>query len=105
MVKIHIEPYSDIYKQDVANLIVSIQKNEFGIPINLNEQPDLKEIPGLYQVNDGNFWIATVAKIVIGTIGLLHIGDNRGALRKMFVKKGIPGQRIWCWARAVEHSS
>jgi len=44
MNKINIEPYSDIYKQDVADLIVGIQKNEFGIPINLDEQPDLKEI-------------------------------------------------------------
>src|SRR5689334_4227301 len=91
MIEIDIGRYSDIYKQDVANLIVDIQKNEFGIPINLQEQPDLKEIPNFYQINNGNFWIATVDKIVIGTIGLLDIGGGRGALRKMFVKKEYRG--------------
>ena len=89
-----IEPYSDTYKQDVADLIVGIQKNEFGIPINLDEQPDLKEISGIYQVDNGNFWVATVDKIVVGTIGLLSIGSHRGALRKMFVKKEYRGKEF-----------
>jgi hypothetical protein len=62
MIKINIDTYSDIYKQDVAHLIIDIQKNEFDIPINLEEQPDLKEIPNVYQINNGNFWIATVGK-------------------------------------------
>jgi GNAT superfamily N-acetyltransferase len=94
MSEINIEIYTDIYKRDVANLIVGIQKNVFGIPINLDEQPDLKEIPGVYQINNGNFWIATVDKIVIGTIGLLYIGSGRGALRKMFVKKEHRGKEF-----------
>jgi hypothetical protein len=92
MIKINIDTFSDVYKQDVAHLIIDIQKNEFDIPINLEEQPDLKEIPNVYQINNGNFWIATVGKVVIGTIGLLDIGGGRGALRKMFVKREYRGK-------------
>ena len=94
MSKINIDTYSNIYKQEVANLIVDIQKNEFGVPINLEEQPDLKEIPRVYQINNGNFWIASVTNIVIGTIALLDIGNGRGALRKMFVKKEYRGKEF-----------
>jgi GNAT superfamily N-acetyltransferase len=94
MTNINIEIYSDIYKQDVANLIVGIQKDEFGIPINLDKQPDLKEIPGFYQINNGNFWIATVDKVVIGTIALVDIGNCRCALRKMFVHREYRGKEF-----------
>jgi N-acetylglutamate synthase-like GNAT family acetyltransferase len=54
----------------------------------------LNEIPGIYQINNGNFWIATLDKIVIGTIGLLDIGSGRGALRKMFVKREYRGKEF-----------
>ncbi|HEY6502858.1 MAG TPA: GNAT family N-acetyltransferase, partial [Chitinophagaceae bacterium] len=54
--------------------------------------PDLDEIPGFYQVNNGNFWIAKIEDKVIGTIALLDIGNNKGALRKMFVAKDYRGK-------------
>ena len=50
-----IEIYTDINKKDVADLILPIQNVEFGIPITLELQPDLNEIPGFYQINSGNF--------------------------------------------------
>ncbi|MDN3655069.1 GNAT family N-acetyltransferase [Ferruginibacter paludis] len=87
-----IETYTDIYKSLVGSLIVSIQKDEFGIPITLAMQPDLNQIPGYYQVKNGNFWIAKVGEEVAGTIALLDIGNGQAALRKMFVAKPYRGK-------------
>ncbi len=89
-----IEIYTDNYKEIVIDLILSIQNGEFGIPITREQQPDLNEIPAFYQVGNGNFWIAKLAEKVIGTIALLDIGNNKGALRKMFVDKEYRGKEF-----------
>ena len=91
---IEIETYTDIYKKDVADLILHIQTIEFSIPITLGMQPDLHDIPGFYQTNCGNFWIAKIDGSVIGTISLLDIGNRQGALRKMFVDKHYRGKEF-----------
>jgi N-acetylglutamate synthase-like GNAT family acetyltransferase len=87
-----IETYTGLYKNSVGSLIVSIQKDEFGIPVTLEMQPDLNQIPQYYQVNNGNFWIARVGEEVAGTIALLDIGNNQAALRKMFVAAPYRGK-------------
>lgn len=91
---ITIEAYTDIHKNDVADLILSIQTGEFGIPITLALQPDLNTIPEFYQTNNGNFWIAKIDEEIIGTISLLDIGNRQGALRKMFVHKNYRGKEF-----------
>lgn len=92
MQEINIEVYTDIYKNVVADLILVIQNSEFGIPISLENQPDLNAIPEYYQTNNGNFWIAKIDDEIIGTIALLDIGNYKGALRKMFVDKNYRGK-------------
>ena len=94
MSKVYIDIYTDINKKDVANLILQIQTNEFGIPISLEKQPDLNDIPGFYQTNNGNFWIAKIDTKIVGTIALLDIGNRQGALRKMFVDKNYRGKDL-----------
>jgi N-acetylglutamate synthase-like GNAT family acetyltransferase len=94
MNNIIIEPYTDFHKKEVVDLILGIQINEFGIPITLAAQPDLEAIPTFYQTNKGNFWIAKVEDKVIGTISLLDIGNQQGALRKMFVDKKYRGKEL-----------
>jgi len=84
--------YTDLYKQQITDLILSIQQTEFGIPITLEDQPDLNNIPSFYQTNNGNFWIVVIENKVAGTIALLDIGNSRGALRKMFVHKDFRGK-------------
>ena len=84
--------YTDLYKQQATDLILSIQQTEFGIPITLEDQPDLNNIPSFYQTNNGNFWIVVIENKVAGTIALLDIGNSRGALRKMFVHKDFRGK-------------
>jgi N-acetylglutamate synthase-like GNAT family acetyltransferase len=89
---ISIEPYTDNYKRQVIDLIVPIQQEEFNIPITPADQPDLQQIPAFYQMNNGNFWLAIADGNVIGTIALLDIGNQQGALRKMFVHNNYRGK-------------
>ena len=89
-----IETYTDMNKKAVADLILHIQNVEFGISITLELQPDLDQIPGFYQTNNGNFWIAKIDDKIVGTISLLDIGDRKGALRKMFVDKHYRGKEF-----------
>jgi N-acetylglutamate synthase-like GNAT family acetyltransferase len=82
---IQITSFDGRHIDGIADLIVPIQRQEFGIPITYDEQPDLRDIAGYYQRGAGNFWLAMADSRVVGTIALLDIGDGDGALRKMFV--------------------
>jgi N-acetylglutamate synthase-like GNAT family acetyltransferase len=92
MADVRIEIYSELYQREVGELIVSIQHDEFGVPITLDDQPDLKNIPSFYQKGNGNFWIALYQDKVVGTIALIDIGNAQVALRKMFVHKAFRGK-------------
>ena len=80
-----IEPFSAAHHRAVAALVLKIQREEFGIPVTYEGQPDLRDIPGFFRRGAGEFWIARAANEPVGTIGLLDIGEGRGCLRKMFV--------------------
>lgn len=84
-------PFRPGLEPDVLDLIVPIQRDEFGIAITAAQQPDLHDIPGFYQVRNGNFWVAVADDRVVGTIALLDIGNRQGALRKMFVHRDFRG--------------
>jgi putative acetyltransferase len=83
---ITIRPYQDSDKQQIIDLITYIQQIEFQVPVTLEDQPDLQQIPPFYQVKNGEFWVATHKDNVVGTIALIDCGDNIGCIRKMFVK-------------------
>ena len=80
-----IRPYLPGDHDAVVALVLAIQRDEFGIPITAEEQPDLLDIPRHYQQGLGNFWVALDREEIVGTIGLLDIGPGDAALRKMFV--------------------
>jgi len=82
---LQILPYSSEHAADIVSLILPIQQQEFGIAIALDTQPDLRDIAHFYQVAGGNFWVAVDDGRVVGTVGLLDIGNGQAALRKMFV--------------------
>jgi len=88
---IEIVPFTEQYHNGVIDVILPIQQEEFGIPITLDKQADLLDIPGCYQQRNGNFWVALSNQEVVGTISLLDIGNGQGALRKMFVKSNFRG--------------
>ena len=54
---IQIVPFAPQHVEGVGALIVGIQRDEFQIPITLEDQPDLQDIPGFYQQGAGNFWV------------------------------------------------
>lgn len=89
---VEIKKYDDHYQSQVVELILSIQKEEFNIPISIEEQPDLLNIPKFYQTGCGNFWVAISNDQVIGTIAIIDIGNQICALRKMFVDKNVRGK-------------
>jgi hypothetical protein len=86
----------------VRELIVSIQRGEFGIEITAEQQPDLFDVPGFYQARCGNFWVALAGECVVGTIALLDIGNGQGALRKMFVHRDFRGREAGAAQRLVD---
>jgi N-acetylglutamate synthase-like GNAT family acetyltransferase len=88
-----IEVFQGRFVQEIGQLIVPIQSEEFGIPITYADQPDLADIPGFYQKGVGQFWLALDGERVVGTIALVDIGDRQGALRKMFVAASHRGAR------------
>lgn len=90
----NIEPYSKQCQHEIIELILEIQAKEFGIPITLEDQPDLQNIPGFYQQKNGNFWVATTGGKVVGTISLLYVSRGKGALRKMFVHEKYRGKEF-----------
>lgn len=92
MGRIIIREFTKEYQDEVIDLILSIQQKEFSIPIRKEDQPDLSTIPNVYQSQAGNFWIAICDKQVVGTIALIDIGNQQGALRKMFVKAEYRGR-------------
>ena len=112
MVPLEVVPFRAGYESQVVDLILEIQRNEFGMQITSDQQPDLRRIESFYQVGNGNFWIALSDSRVIGTISLLDIGSSQGALRKMFIDQRFRGGQMgtarrlldtlidWCTARA-----
>lgn len=92
MSSIHVVTYQDTYKQQIVDLILGIQTKEFNVPVTLQDQPDLENIPSFYQRHNGNFWVAVLGQKVIGTVAIIDIGNSQCALRKMFVEKAYRGK-------------
>lgn len=87
------QEFESKYKDQVVDLVLSIQQKEFSVAITREDQPDLLEIEKYYQVG-GNFWIAVEDGKVIGTIGLLALNKEILALRKMFVLPEYRGKGV-----------
>jgi GNAT superfamily N-acetyltransferase len=100
-VAIEVQPFAPKFTQGIADLIVPIQQDEFGIAITYQDQPDLQDIPGFYQKGAGNFWIATDNGKVVGSVALLDIGNRQAALRKMFVAQSHRGKEAGVAARLL----
>jgi GNAT superfamily N-acetyltransferase len=85
-------PYEEPYQASVINLILPIQQQEFGVSITIQDQPDLLNICSFYFKGNGGFWVAADGNRVVGTVALADIGNQQGALRKMFVHKDYRGK-------------
>jgi N-acetylglutamate synthase-like GNAT family acetyltransferase len=110
---IEIVPFAPRHAEGVVSVILPIQQSEFEIPVSLETQPDLRDIAGFYQRGAGNFWVALADGEVVGSVGLLDVGNDQAALRKMFLRAthrgaehGIAKRLLetlleWCHARAL----
>lgn len=92
MMQVRIIEYHDKYQNQVIDLILKIQNDEYNIDLSLNEQSDLLNIENEYISNGGNFWIAVDNEDnVIGTIALLKMSDKVAVLKKFFVDSRFRG--------------
>lgn len=99
----------------IIDIILTIQQVEFGLPITIDQQPDLRDIETNYHQNGGNFWGAFSGDELIGTIALINCGHDTGCIRKMFVKKEYRGRELgtaqqlldvllqYCRDKQIEH--
>lgn len=99
---ITISPFSIEHTQAVTELILNIQREEFGLEVNIDSQPDLLGINDFYQTDQGNFWLAFDDQELVGTIALKDIGQQQAALRKMFVKADHRGHEHQVGKRLLE---
>lgn len=88
---IQIDRFEHDHKDGLRDLIVPIQREEFGVDITYADQPDLHDVPAFYRTGCGEFWVATHGVEVVGSIALVDIGNAQGALRKMFVRRDFRG--------------
>lgn len=87
-----INPIFNEHCPQILDLILPIQQIEFNVPVTFEGQPDLLDIETHYHNTGGGFWGAKTDNELIGTIALIAIGHNAGAIRKMFVKKEFRGR-------------
>ncbi|MFY8036071.1 MAG: GNAT family N-acetyltransferase [Cyclobacteriaceae bacterium] len=109
-----VRPYTEEDKEKIIALILPIQQQEFGVPITITDQPDLQAISTFYLQNGGNFWVAVYGDQLVGTIGLLNIGNGQGVIRKMFVHSNHRGASLglaqqllntliaWCETKQID---
>ena len=99
---IKIQPFENHDTDQIVDLILNIQQKEFFVPITINEQQDLLNIPAFYQQGNGNFWVAKHEGKVVGTIALIDCGESIGTIRKMFVKKEFRGKEFGIAQRLLD---
>ena len=88
---VEIQEYVTNHQEELIQMILTIQQREFSIAITRDDQPDLTSIPQYYQQGIGNFWVALHGTTVVGSVGLIDIGNQQVALRKMFVNAQFRG--------------
>ncbi|MCW3465746.1 GNAT family N-acetyltransferase [Chitinophaga nivalis] len=91
------------YSREVIDIILPIQQQEFNIPITLEDQPDLLDIENNYHRTGGGFWGASVNGELVGTIALISLGHQAGAVRKMFVRKAFRGKEFGIAQQLLQH--
>jgi RimJ/RimL family protein N-acetyltransferase len=73
---------------DVAALILAIQRNDVGLHVPVEEQPELLDIG--YAYREGGFWLAEAGGEIVGTVGMMRYGPS-GILKKLFVREDYRG--------------
>lgn len=91
---IEIVPIQHTYAAPVIELVLTIQQEEFNIPVTIKDQPDLLKINKFYYRDGGCFWGAFINGKLVGTIGLTKFDRHQGAIRKFFVRESYRGKEL-----------
>lgn len=98
-----VEALTNADSKAIIDLILPIQQQENNVAVTLEDQPDLLQIEQVYQASGGGFWGIRHEAEIIGTISLIHIGQGKGVIRKMFVKQDMRGKELGIAAKLLEH--
>lgn len=101
---LEIVPFQPTYQQEVEDLVLPIQQIEFGVKTCREDQPDLMDIAGTFQAGKGNFWVVRNGAQIVGTVGVVDIGNDQVALKKMFVRKEFRGKETGVAAGLMERA-
>lgn len=85
-----IREYEEHWHDQVCDLVLAVQNDEYGIGLPLEEQPDLMDIGGTFS-GGGRFWVALEGGRVVGCIGLMRKTADGGVLKKFFVDARMRG--------------
>ncbi len=102
MKAVNIVEFDNRYQDAVEKIVLPIQQIEFGVPITREDQPDLMDISGQFRQGKGNFWVALQDDKVVGSIGVVDIGKDAVALKKMFVLKECRGKELGVASRLMQ---
>ena len=71
----------------VELLVLTIQRDEFGLALSAANQPDLNDIAAFFSHPNSGFWVAEArqTRSIIGCIGLEALPGNLAAMRKFMV--------------------
>ena len=71
----------------VERLVLTIQRDEFGLALSAENQPDLHDIAAFFSHPNSAFWVAEAgqSQAIIGCIGLEALAGNVAAMRKFMV--------------------
>lgn len=95
-IKILTLPSSRHIRKQVQDMIETIQKNEFSIPITEETNASILKAEESYHFNNTcNFWyVINKDGMIIGSIGLKKIDDNKLELKKFFIHQNYRGKGV-----------
>jgi GNAT superfamily N-acetyltransferase len=78
-------PFHPSYQEETAALAEEILCREFGARVDLNGEPDLRDIAGAYAGPDNRFVIALDDNRVVGGAGVQRLSDHDCELKHLYV--------------------
>ena len=89
-----IRPFAPEDQSGVEKLVLTIQRDEFGLELTADNQPDLKDVVGFFSGEGSAFWVAVAHGQIVGCIGLQAIDCCVAAMRKFMVHQDWRGREL-----------
>lgn len=93
--RFRIRAFQTADQASVEALVLSIQRDEFGLSLTAANQPDLSDIAGYFATEGSAFWVASPARSrdIVGCIGLEALPGAVAVMRKFMVRPDWRGSR------------